>query len=255
MIDVDAYRRDGAVCVRGALGADEVAMASRGIDAVLADPSPLAIRASAAEDGAFVEDFCNGGRVPEFEALARTSRLAEMAGTLTGSRAIRLYHDHVLVKEPGTEQPTPWHQDLPYYDVEGTQNASVWIPVDPVPEASSLRIVAGSHVGPWFLPRTFLDGQPKWFAEGTLAELPDIESDPTRFPILAWGLEPGDVVFFHMLALHGTGGFAGPGRRRVLSLRFLGDDMVRTERLWRTSPPADAIGDTPVVWSATNGGG
>lgn len=29
------------------------------------------------------------------------------------------YHDHVLVKEPGAESETPWHQDQPYYPVDG----------------------------------------------------------------------------------------------------------------------------------------
>ena len=49
-----------------------------------------------------------------------------------GARQVRLYHDHLLVKEPGTRQPTPWHQDQPYYNVDGRQTCSVWMPVDPV---------------------------------------------------------------------------------------------------------------------------
>ena len=47
----------------------------------------------------------------------------------------------------GTRQPTPWHQDQPYYNVDGTQNVSFWIPVDPVSRASTLEFVAGSHRG------------------------------------------------------------------------------------------------------------
>ena len=41
-----------------------------------------------------------------------------------GSSVVRLYHDHMLVKEPGTKQETPWHQDQPYYNVDGRQNVS-----------------------------------------------------------------------------------------------------------------------------------
>ena len=44
-----------------------------------------------------------------------------------------LYHDHMLVKKPGTKQMTHWHQDQPYYNIEGRQNVNFWIPVDPVP--------------------------------------------------------------------------------------------------------------------------
>ena len=48
------------------------------------------------------------------------------------SATVRLYHDHVLVKEPGTRTTTPWHQDQPYYNIDGRQNVSMWMPLDPV---------------------------------------------------------------------------------------------------------------------------
>jgi ectoine hydroxylase-related dioxygenase (phytanoyl-CoA dioxygenase family) len=261
-IDGDFWR-DGAVCVRNALTPEQVELACAAIDANLADLSPLAKRASAGDDGAFVEDFCNWQRIPEVERFIRASSLPELAAELLGeTRSVRLYHDHMLVKEPGTRQPTPWHQDLPYYNVAGRLNVSMWIPVDPVPRASTLEFVRGSHRGPWYMPRTFLDGQAKWFPEGSLAELPDIEADPERFPVIGWQLEPGDLVCFHMLTLHASGGVSGPHRRRVLSLRFLGDDMVHAVRNWVTSPPFPGLVDElpdgapidhprfPVLWRA-----
>lgn len=252
---------DGAVCVRGAFSAEEIALATAAIEANLASLSTLAKRASPGTDGAFVEDFCNWQRIEPLERFIRTSPAAAIAGELLGCEQIRLYHDHVLVKEPGTRQRTPWHQDLPYYNVEGRLNVSMWCPVDPVSRASTLEFVAGSHLGPWYMPRTFLDGQAKWFPEGSLADLPDIDADPQRFRILAWDLQPGDAVFFHMLTLHAAGGVDGPGRRRVLSVRFLGEDMVHAPRQWATSPvfpgledelPAGAPLDHPlfpVLWT------
>jgi ectoine hydroxylase-related dioxygenase (phytanoyl-CoA dioxygenase family) len=235
---VEAYRRDGAVCVRGLLDPGLVALARRAIEAVLAAPSPLAIVASRPEDpGRFVEDFRNWQRIPELEQLARTSPAAAAAGELMGSSTVRLFHDHVLVKEPGTRQRTPWHQDLPYYNVDGFQGCSVWLPVDPVSRASTLEVVAGSHLGPRYLPRTFLDGQARWFPEGSLAELPDIDARRDALPIVGWELEPGDAVFFHFLSLHVAAGVDGPNRRRVLTLRLLGEDTVHAPRPWRTSPP------------------
>ena len=203
--------------------------------------SPLAKRASADTDGAFIEDFRNWTRFPAMERFVRDSPAAEIASVLSGSDTIRLYHDHVLVKEPGTRQRTPWHQDQPYYDVAGRLNASMWLPVDPVPRSSTLELVAGTHLGPWYMPRTFLDDQAKWFPEGTLEELPDFEADPDRWTVLGWELEPGDAVFFHMLTVHGAAGVEGPDRRRVLSVRMLGDDMVFAPRTWTTSPPFDDI--------------
>jgi ectoine hydroxylase-related dioxygenase (phytanoyl-CoA dioxygenase family) len=259
------FWRDGAVCVRGAFDAHDLALAESAIEANLASLSDRAKRASAEDDGAFVEDFCNWSRIPEMEAFIRTSAAAPIAAELLGARTVRLYHDHVLVKEPGTRQRTPWHQDLPYYNVDGRQNISLWCPVDPVSRPSTLEFVAGSHLGPWYLPRTFLDGQAKWFPDGTLAELPDIDGDPDRYPVIGWALEPGDAVWFHMLTLHTAAGVDGARRRRVLSVRFLGDDMVHAPRPWVTSPEFPGLADElaagapldhplfPVLWEAGSG--
>jgi ectoine hydroxylase-related dioxygenase (phytanoyl-CoA dioxygenase family) len=235
---IDAYARDGAVVLRGALSASELARLAQGIEHNLAHLSPLALVASEPDDpGHFVEDFCTWQENPAYADILQRSTLPHIAAQLMQSQSARLYHDHLLVKEPGTRQVTPWHQDQPYYNVSGRQNVSFWIPVDPVPLASTLRFVTSSHAGTWYMPRTFRDHQAKWFPEGTLADLPAIEAEPERFRQLAWALEPGDCVAFHMLSLHASSG-VGPGnRRRVFSARYVGDDARYAPRHWRTSPP------------------
>jgi ectoine hydroxylase-related dioxygenase (phytanoyl-CoA dioxygenase family) len=234
---ISDFHRDGAAVIRNAFTTTELALLERGIERNMADPSSLAIVASRPEDpGYFIEDFCNWQRVPEYRDFIFHSKAAPIARQLMQSRTVRLYHDHLLVKEPKTTQNTPWHQDQPYYNIDGVQNVSMWLPVDPVAEASTLRFVAGSHREGWLMPRSFMNNEAKWFPEGTLKELPDIDANPDTFKILAWPLEPGDAVFFHMLTLHGAGG-AGSKRRRVLSVRFIGDDITHAPRPWRTSPP------------------
>jgi ectoine hydroxylase-related dioxygenase (phytanoyl-CoA dioxygenase family) len=238
------YQRDGAVCVRQFFTPAEVALLARGIEANLAAPSPRAMVASGPDDpGRFFEDFCNWRDIAEYERFIFDTPLAALAQGLMQSSTVRLYHDHLLVKEPGTRQKTPWHQDQPYYNVEGWQNVSFWIPVDPVSRASTLEFVAGSHQGPWLMPRTFMTQQAKWFPEGSLAELPDIEQHREDFPILGWDLQPGDLVCFHMLSLHASAGVDGTHRRRVFSVRFLGDDMTHAPRPWVTSPPFPGLAD------------
>jgi ectoine hydroxylase-related dioxygenase (phytanoyl-CoA dioxygenase family) len=257
-----AFARDGVVCVRSVLDPDEVAAAARGIDAVLAHPGPLAQVASGTDDpGAFTEDFCRWQEIPEIERLARYSRVPAVAATLLATPQVRFYHDHVLVKEGRTRQHTPWHQDQPYYNVDG-QGVSAWIPVDHVPADGCLELVAGSHRGPWLMPRTFLDGEARWFPEGTLAELPDIESGRAAFDIRRFDLAPGDAIFFDFLTVHGAPGFPYDTRRRILSLRYLSADARHAPRRWRTSPPFDGLAAElaagaamdhplfPVVWPA-----
>ncbi|MBN9531147.1 MAG: phytanoyl-CoA dioxygenase family protein [Alphaproteobacteria bacterium] len=257
---VDAFARDGAVCVRGLFSGDEIALLEQGIEENLAHPGADALIASRDDDpGRFFEDFCNWQRIAAYRRFLAESPVAAAAARLMRTAGpVRFYHDHLLVKESNTRQKTPWHQDQPYYNVDGTMNCSLWLPVDPVPRDSSLEFVAGSHRQGWLMPRSFRDNQAKWFPEGTLKELPDIEADRGAFPIIGWALEPGDAIFFHMLALHGAAG--STGRRRVISLRFLGEDMRHAPRPWRTSPnfpgladelPAGAALDHPlfpVVW-------
>ena len=222
----------------GLVDRELLSYAEAAIAEVLADPSPLAIRASGESDGAFVEDFCNWDRIPALETFIRRCPGSQVAADLLGARAVRLYHDHILVKEAGTAQRTPWHQDQPYYNVDGRQGISMWLPVDAVAKASSLEIVAGSHAGPWFVPRTFLGDEARWFPEGALAELPDYEANPPE-RVVSWDLEPGDAVFFHFAAVHGSAG--SEARRRVLSVRYIGDDIRFAPRPWRTSPPFEGL--------------
>jgi ectoine hydroxylase-related dioxygenase (phytanoyl-CoA dioxygenase family) len=237
----EAFARDGVVCLRSVLDRDQVTAAAEAIDAVLARPGPLAQVASAADDpGAFTEDFCRWREIPQIERLARYSPVPAAAAALLATPQVRFYHDHVLVKESGTRQRTPWHQDQPYYNVDG-RGVSAWIPVDPVPADGCLELLAGSHRGPWLMPRTFLTRQARWFPEGSLGELPDVDADPAAFDIRRFALEPGDAIFFDFLTVHGAPGFPHQGRRRVLSLRYLSADARHAPRPWRTSPPFEGL--------------
>lgn len=240
---IDAYRNDGAVCVRGLLGPAEVELCRAAIAENMANPSPRANVASRPDDpGYFIEDFCNWQGIAAYRDFIFNSAASAAAGLLMGAEKVRLYHDHLLVKEPNTRQKTPWHQDQPYYNIDGFQNCSMWAPMDPVSRAATLEFVAGTHKGPWLMPRTFMSSEARWFPEGSLADLPDIEADRSAYDIIGWDLEPGDVVFFHMLTLHAAAG-VGNGRRRVLSVRFLGDDVTHAPRKWRTSPPFPGLED------------
>ncbi len=236
-LDINHFQRDGAVVLRNLFSLQELQLLTAGIDENLENLSPRAKIASSTDDpGCFLEDFCNWQHNTHYRRFIFESNLAHIAAQLMQSTSARLYHDHMLTKEPGTRQRTPWHQDQPYYNIAGQQNASFWIPVDPVSRASSLELIAGSHRGPWLMPRTFQNAQAQWFPEGSLADLPEIDAHRDDFPILGWALEPGDAVCFHMLTLHAAAGIDSERRRRVFSVRFLGDDITHAPRRWVTSP-------------------
>lgn len=240
--DVEFYQRNGAVVIRNLLSPEQVEALAAAIDWNIENPGPLGATASRNTDpGRFFEDFCNWQRIPAYRDAIFESALPEVAARLMRSDTVRLYHDHMLVKEPLTKQPTPWHQDQPYYNIEGMQNISFWIPVDPVPRESTLEFVAGSNNGTWYMPTTFLSEQAKWFPKGTLTPVPDIAAHPGQHEILGWDLAPGDAVAFHMLTLHGSAG--STSRRRAFSVRVMGDDIRHAPRPWRTSPEFEGLAE------------
>src|SRR3954447_4740395 len=255
---VETFRRDGVVILRQVLERDALDGREAGVERNLAELSPLGMNATEpGKPGAFVEDFRNWQRIGEYEQVIRDSALGRVAGALMGSREVRLFHDHLLVKEPGTLDRSPWHQDQPYYCIDGAQTVSFWIPLDPVARPSTLEFVAGSHGGKWDMPRAFVKKTAMVFDDGALEEVPDVDADRAAFPIKGWAMQPGDAVAFNMLTLHAAAG--SPARRRAFSVRFCGDDVTWAPRPHRTSPPFDdvqlAAGAPldhpafPVVWS------
>jgi len=232
---VEAYQRDGAVLVKG-LFADWIDEIAAGIEQNMAEPGPYAAEnLQDGERGRFFDDYCNWNRIGPFERVIRQSAAADVAAQLMSSTQAQFFHDHVLVKEPGTTKATPWHQDGPYYFVEGLQTVSFWTTVEPVTEAT-LRCVAGSHQ--WakpVLPTRWLKEDSFYPNEDDYIPVPNPDEDGLR--VLEWPLEPGDAVAFNFKTLHGARGNTSTQRRRAFSLRFVGDDARFVERPGRTSPP------------------
>ncbi len=253
---INDYQRDGVVFIAG-LFADHVATLRRGIDRNMAEPGPYAAEnLKAGEAGRFFDDYCNWQRIPEFAEVIEESPAAQVAAELMQSDTAQVFHDHVLVKEPGTSKPTPWHQDGPYYFVEGRQSVSFWSPLDPVDEAS-LRCVKGSHLWPKpVLPTRWLSEEN--FYPDPEAYMPVPDPDAEGMEVVEWPMQPGDAVAFNFGVLHGARGNETTRRRRAFSLRLVGDDARYVERPGRTSPPFPGHGMVagqklredwfPVIW-------
>ena len=239
--DIDTYRRDGVVLVRG-LFADHVETLRDGMAQNMADPGPYASENKrAGETGRFFDDYCNWTRIPAFQKVVADSPAGAVAADLMGASRVQMFHDHVLVKEPGTSMATPWHQDSPYYFVAGQQTVSFWSPLDPVREAT-LRCVAGSHR--WekeVLPTRWVSEEA--FFPGDYMPVPDPEDEGMR--IVEYAMEPGDAVAFDFRTLHGARGNTSNARRRAFSLRLVGNDARYVERPGPTSPPFPGHGMQP----------
>ena len=228
------FQRDGAVVLRGVF-ADWVDVMAEGVAQNMVQPSEYASENQVSQ-GRFFDDYCNWSRIPAFERIVRESPAAELAATAIQSKSAQFFHDHLLVKEPGTPKPTPWHQDSPYYFVEGEQTVSLWIPLDPV-QGASLRFIAGSHKWDKMVRPVSWADDSDFYEQGDWTPVPDPDANPDDMRVLEWPMEPGDVVLFDYRTVHGARGNESANRRRALSLRWVGDDARYVARPGRTSPP------------------
>ena len=269
--EVEAFQRDGAVCLVAVFDQEWIERLRLGVDRNLARPGPYAHhykRESERRDakGDFFGDYCNWQQTPEYRDFAFASPAAAVVARLMGSRKVNFFHEHVLVKEPGTVERTPWHHDQPYWCVDGRQVCSIWLPLDPVPREVCVEFVAGSHRwGRWFKPRKFVDHD-DYDYPADWESVPDIDASRGAHAILSWDLEPGDCIVFHALTLHGApGNPSADRRRRVVSTRWTGDDARYALRPGLLSPPFPEMGvdlepgdamdceTFPVVWPRADG--
>ena len=143
--DIQAFRDDGVLLLRGVFK-DWVEVLRAGIEKNIAAPS-WRIRRYHPDDSPteFFQDYLVWDRIDEYRDFIFRSPAAAIAGQLMGAATVRMFHEHVLVKEPGTTVATPWHQDMPYYCVEGAMTCSLWVALDRIARDTAVEFVAGSH--------------------------------------------------------------------------------------------------------------
>ncbi len=225
--------RDGVVMLNGALTAPALARVEAAVEWSLAHPSPGAVRFYPGEPATFFED-----RGKSHAGLVREVGLDTMLGALWGVERLWYLGEQLFLKEGGAARRTPWHQDTSYLRMMGSQLVACWISLDRLPKAHCLEFVRGSHKGVLYNGSAFAahDDTAPLYKRSRLPRLPDIQAEREAFDILAWDVDPGDVIVFHLGTLHGGAGTSPGLRRRTVSLRFLGPDVVFDGR------PRDELG-------------
>ena len=243
------YQADGVVCVPGVLDQRALEVAARTFEWALAHPGPGAGAVMTGTPGTFYQDQANPDAFPAWRDLLENSALADLAASLFGSDNVWLMYEQIWLKDGADTRRTPWHQDLPYLPVTGEHLAVMWTNLDLVEREYSLEFVRGSHRGPLYNPTAFNadDVAANLFDPELWPQLPDIDADRERWPIVSWALQPGDVVVFHPAMLHGGAPTRAGTRRRTLSLRFFGDDA------WCAARPHDGMANIDGLEHADGG--
>jgi ectoine hydroxylase-related dioxygenase (phytanoyl-CoA dioxygenase family) len=243
--DIESFKTDGFVVLHDVLPLSTLETLQQGVEKNLSFPSHWANDYTPENSsGRFFDDYVSWQRISEFKESALHTVLPRIAGELMSTSSPRFFHEHVLVKEPGTATPTPWHHDDPYYGIEGMNNVSLWVPLDSVPKPIALRFIRGSHLVPRrFIPNRFVDDSPYTTAAPGFELFPTSEELEELGDTVVCPAEPGDVVAFHFRTLHCAPGTTNhSSRRRVVSFRYVGDDVRWTSRPWKTSPPFEPQG-------------
>ncbi len=235
----DAFARDGAVVLRDRFSADWIEKLRAGIDSDFANPSSNFTRHTKDPDApGYFEDFWAWNKIPEFEEFVRDSPCAPMAASLMGVPSINLVMDNWFMREAGSASRAPFHQDLAYFDFEGTM-CVLWLPLEPVTKENGIAFVKGSHL--WnklFMRVMFADGhksfEPQEIAGQTYHPPPLVNDKPDAYDLLQWDLDLGDCIFFDMRTLHGSLSSVTPTETvRRFTLRMTGPDgQIRYRGDW-----------------------
>lgn len=220
------FERDGVVLLRGLIGKAWRERLEGVIERDLKEPGPYCHNLKS-----------NTGRFHATSRLRETdsdmadyvlkSPLPLLASYFLRSTKVNLLYDQIFVKEPGTDAPSPWHQDLVVWPIRGRQVMSFWLALDPVSaQSGGLEWLAGSHNwGRQFQPITM--GGRVYERNPDYEPMPEIDSERDKYRILSWDMEPGDVLAFHALTVHGAkGNTTSNTRRRACTVRYAGDDIV-----------------------------
>jgi ectoine hydroxylase-related dioxygenase (phytanoyl-CoA dioxygenase family) len=251
--DVEAFRRDGFVHLKGLLRAEEIGRLGRAVDAAvtartrndaraLTDKSPY--EQSFIQCQYLWEDF------PDVRPLTFHPKVVGAAAALIGAEAMRLWHDQALYKEAGGRE-TDAHQDHPYWPINELRTLTAWIPLIEVDdETGCMGYAPGSHTG----EAEYVD---IFTAPGSGEAL---VAKQKRKPVFV-PARPGDVLFHHGLTVHLAKANRSDRIRRVYTAIYFADGCTRAATGGHPSLDREAIAvgaaidgrATPIAWPLPEG--
>lgn len=218
---IDFYQENGFVQVDNVITPDELAELREYLDEALNSNANNSFQSD--QEGAYyrvLNQRVNTWRDHAGMAKYTTHpRFAEIARQLTGSKGMRLFHDHALLKMPGDSKPTPWHQDLTYWPMEQTGALSIWIALDDVDENNGcMMFVPKSRAIGKLNPIDLANPQDIFeYAKGT-----DI---PNTKPVMI-RMKAGSCTFHDGLTFHYAHANKTDKPRRALAIIYMADGTI-----------------------------
>jgi len=269
--EIDIYHRDGVVPLRGMFDKDWIKLLNKGLDVNCESPTERSRIWDKNDAGhTMFYDTLAWRKIEEYKKFIFDSPAAQICGQLMKTTTVHYFFDAVFVRSPGTKFETPWHQDEPYWSIEGYDACTLWMPLVPVKQKNCLSFVPGSHlIKSVFNQKNFgeLTGNPKDqvdFSKVADQEFPDINANPERFGVVSWELQPGDCIAFNGRTMHGgSGKLDNDTGLKIFTTKWMGDDVRIKFRNYGMDPDFSSVmikkglksGDRPdtdmypLVWS------
>lgn len=234
--EIATYHEDGVVMLSGLFDQEWINLLSKGLDTNCDNPTDRArVWDRDAEGRTMFWDSQAWQNIDQYRQFVFESPAAGIAGELMRTEQINFFFDAVFVRSHGSQFTTPWHQDEPYWSVEGYDTCTLWMPLVPVKRENALAYVPGSHrLESAFYQYNFGKLNPDGktdvdqvdFSKVSESTLPDIDRDPESFGVVSWDMQPGDCVAFNSRTIHGGSGRLDEDcELRVFTTKWLGDDV------------------------------
>jgi ectoine hydroxylase-related dioxygenase (phytanoyl-CoA dioxygenase family) len=187
---VATYRQQGFIHIPGVIAPHEVAT----FHAAAVDALQRLKERDLTKGGAIFTQLVNVWQEDErLRQLTLHPNVGAVAERLAGL-PLRLWHDHLLVKQPHNNAATEFHQDLPFWPfAQSRHTLSAWIALVDVPvERGCMTFIPGSHQRAGLRPQNLHDEH----------DLFSIAPELVWFPRVTLPLRAGDCTFHHGLCAH-----------------------------------------------------
>lgn len=229
----EQFLRDGILIIKNAFDEKAMGLIEEAYEERLSNLADYS-RRFYPESGTFLQSVDDSSKKPTFQAMYANSPIVKIARAIFGSDNVWHYEDQLFFKEGGKtpSRRTPWHQDTSYHPISGENIAVFWMPMQDITDDTALEVIPRTHTGQLYNGSVFdpSDDTAPLYNEKDMPRLPDIQAEREKWDIVTCSMNKGDVLIFHTSALHGGGGTPPGGKRRSLSLRLIGDGVVRIPR-------------------------
>ncbi|MCE9613793.1 MAG: phytanoyl-CoA dioxygenase family protein [Lentisphaerae bacterium] len=217
---MERFHADGFVVVNGLLGLEEIARLVERVDGLLSGrydaTGMVAGRASdrgTTDVGRRIKQVMPMQypvRDPVLRGIGDDPRIKAIAAQLLDTAAVEMFQQQALIKDPGQDNPTPWHQDDTYWRSGGSA-VTAWFPLEPLyADCGTMHMIPGSHRGD-VLPHARVGGISIFQVIQTTVDV--AAAVPLLIPL-------GAVSFHHSKLIHGAPRNGGAVRRIALAQHY-----------------------------------